>query len=97
MINILVTLEVKDFSLLAIFESKAVQLMNSHGGRIVRAFETQKNEDDTGQEIHLLEFPDIASFDAYRSNPALLEFAELRNKAIKSTTVVISTVQKEYS
>lgn len=34
MINVLVTLEVKNFSLLSDFESKAVHIMHSHCGRI---------------------------------------------------------------
>ena len=97
MINVLVTIEVNNFSLLSDFESKAVKIMHSHGGGMIRAFETKRNEDGTGQEIHLLEFPNITAFDEYRSNPLLLEYAELRSKAIESMVVVISTEQKEYS
>lgn len=97
MINILVTLEVKDFDSLAAFESKAVQVMQFHGGDIIRAFESQRNEDGSGQEIHLLEFPNIAAFDEYRSSSLLLEYTELRSKAIDSTVVVISSELKEYS
>jgi uncharacterized protein (DUF1330 family) len=96
MVNILVTLDVKDFSLLATFESKAVEIMRSHGGCIIRAFETKRNDDNSGQEIHLLEFPSMVAFDEYRSSSLLLEYAELRSKAIGATTVVISSEQKEY-
>lgn len=97
MINVLVTLEVKNFTLLSEFETKAVQFMHSHSGRIVKAFETKRNADNSGQEIHLLEFPSIDAFDAYRSNPILLQYAALRNEAIESTSVIISETNKEYS
>ncbi len=96
MINILVTLDVKDFDLLTTFENKAAEIMRSHGGDIIRAFETFRNEDGSGQEIHLLEFPNDAAFAAYRSDPQLLELAEIRNKAITSTNVVISSHVKTY-
>jgi len=96
MINILVTLEIKSFSLLADFEAKAVQVMRAHGGCIVRAFETVRNDDGSGQEIHLLEFPNINAFNEYRADSKLLEYAELRDSAIAETTVTISDKQKEY-
>jgi len=97
MIHVLVTMEVKDFTQLAAFESKAVQVMHYHGGVMVRAFEVKRYDDGTGQEVHLLEFPSLEAFDEYRSNPLLLEYAELRCKAIDSTVVVISSVSKDYS
>ena len=97
MINILVTLEVKSFKHLTAFETKAVQIMSVYGGRLISAFETVRNTDDSGQEIHLLEFPSLTAFDEYRLDPQLMASAELRNEAIASTEVVISSEQKEYS
>jgi uncharacterized protein (DUF1330 family) len=96
MINILVTLEVKNFARLADFEAKAVQVMHAHGGCIVRAFETVRNDDESGQEIHLLEFLSVGAFNEYRADSKLLEYAELRDSAIAETTVIISDKQKEY-
>lgn len=96
MINILVTLDVKSFSLLADFEAKAVQVMRAYGGCIVRAFETVRNDDDSGHEIHLLEFPNVGAFNEYRADSRLLEYAELRDSAIAETTVITSDKQKEY-
>lgn len=97
MINVLVTLEVKDFELLAVFEKQAVKIMRSYGGNLVRAFETTRNEDGSGQEVHLLEFPSDDAFAEYRSDSRLIEHAELRKKAIDSMVVVISGVLKEYT
>ncbi len=96
MINILVTLDVKDFDMLAIFESKAAIIMGSHGGTIIRAFEISRKDDKSGQEVHLLEFPSEAAFAEYRSDPRLLEHADLRLKAIESMTVMKSITLKNY-
>ena len=96
MINILVTLEVKNFDLLALFEIKAAEIMRAHGGHIISAFETIRNEDDSGQEIHLLEFPNDASFEEYRADVRHIEHAELRDKAIDTTSIVISRELKNY-
>ncbi len=96
MINILVTIEVKDFNLLSSFERKAVEIMRFHGGNIIRAFETHRNDDGSGQGIHLLEFPNDRAFSDYRANPQLLEHSDLREKAIKSTSVVQSIKLKNY-
>jgi len=96
-INVLVTLEVKDFELLAVFEKQAVKIMRSYGGNLVRAFETTRNEDGSGQEVHLFEFPSDDAFAEYRSDSRLIEHAELRKKAIDSMVVVISGVLKEYT
>ena len=96
MINILVTIEVNNFDLLATFERKAAEIMGLHGGEIVRAFETSREIDGSGQEVHLLEFPSEDAFMKYRSDFRLSEHAELREKAIKSMTVIQSSVLKSY-
>lgn len=96
MINILVTINVKNFELLADFERKAVKVMQLHGGCMVQAFETQRNKDGSGQEIHVLEFPCKASFSDYRSNPLLQEYSDLRKHAIDSIDFAISSAQKNY-
>lgn len=71
--------------------------MHLHGGRILSAFETVRNEDNSGQEIHLLEFPSDAAFADYRIDSRFAKHAELRNQAINSTTIVISSKLKNYA
>lgn len=97
MLDILVILDVKDFDLLAQFERKAVEIMCDYGGGIVKAFETSRCEDGTGQEVHLLEFPSEAAFAEYRTDSRLKKYAELRDRAIISTTIMASSMLKSYS
>jgi len=96
-INVLVSIEVKDFDALASFECKANNIMGAHGGKIASAFETKRNADGSGQEVHLLEFPDEKSFSEYRSDPRLEKLIDLRNQAIISISVTTSIKLKTYS
>jgi uncharacterized protein (DUF1330 family) len=96
-INILVTLDVKNFDSLTVFEKIAAEVMHVHGGRIISAFETVRNEDNSGQEVHLLEFPSDVAFADYRIDSRLTKHTELRNQAIDSTTIVISSKLKNYA
>lgn len=97
MINVLVTIEVKDFDSLTSFECKANEIMGTHGGKIASAFETKRNEDNSGQEVHLLEFPNEKSFSEYRSDPRLAKLIDLRNQAISSINVATSLKLKTYA
>jgi uncharacterized protein (DUF1330 family) len=97
MINILVTIKVKNFSLLTEFESIAAKVMHQHGGCIVRAFEIQRDKDGSGEEVHLLEFPNMSAFNNYRSDSLLEQYSDLRLRAIESTHVTISIRQKSYT
>ena len=97
MINVLVTIEVLDFDHLTTFESKAAEIMKDHGGQFISAFETLRNEDNTGREIHLLEFPSESAFVGYRSDERLKDLADLRAKAIQSMDVVKSDRLKKYA
>ncbi len=96
MINVLVTIEVKDFNSLTAFETEAVKIMSSYNARMITAFETQRNDDGTGQEVHLLEFPDELSFSNYRSDRRFNTLTDLREKAINSIEVISSRVLKLY-
>ncbi len=96
MLHVLVRLEVKDFGTLALFEQQAAQIMATYGGQIVAAFETERNADNSGKEVHLLTFPDAAAFDAYRTDPALRALSTLRSQAIADTKVDVSTSSKVY-
>ncbi|EPJ46612.1 MAG: hypothetical protein OFPII_19310 [Osedax symbiont Rs1] len=97
MINVLVIIEVKNFAALASFERIAVEIMRSHGGDMIKAFETSRGEGQSGREVHLLEFPSEQAFANYRADSRLLEHAELRDKAIQSTAVMQSSTFKYYA
>ena len=79
------------------FESAAAQIMRKHGGAIERrisfAAEPAHRQSGDGQpdEIHLVTFPDVASFERYRADPDLKPLAALRSRAISFTSVWLGT------
>lgn len=96
MIHVLVKLEVADFSALEQFESAAVSIMKNHGGDIVSAFEAERDSENSGVEIHLLQFPSKMKFEQYRADERLKPLAELREQAIRNSEITISNRMKSY-
>ena len=73
------------------FERKAVRLIQSHGGRILSAFNPRGHErSEIPDEVHLIEFPSDSAFQAYREDPALIALSAEREAAISATTVYVS-------
>jgi hypothetical protein len=52
-----------------------------------RSLEVKRAQDAPPDEIHIVTFPDVASFDRYRADPDLKNLATLRSRAIRATTV----------
>jgi len=96
MLNILVKLAVKDFELFETFEKQAALIMSKYDGRIISAFEIARNPDGSGEEIHILEFPNEDTFNRYRADADLAKLSELRQRAIADTEVQMSVRIKTY-
>jgi glyoxylase I family protein len=69
------------------YEQRAFAIAASHGGRLDRRIRCEASEDGP-DEVHLVSFPDAASFDRYRADPRLHALAELRSEAIRETTIL---------
>jgi uncharacterized protein (DUF1330 family) len=72
------------------FETAAEKLMQRYGGRLERriGFAPGSNADQPN-EVHIVTFPDDASFQRYRADGELQALAELRARAIRQTTTWI--------
>lgn len=93
--RLLVTLDVSDFELFEEFERKAKLIMHRYGGEILEAFETER-QGNSGQEIHLIEFPDELSFERYKNDTELNQYLELRKKAVSKTEIKYVGKSKNY-
>lgn len=96
MISIFVRLHVADFSAFEEFERSALKIAQRYGGRLISAFEV-KRSGNSGEEIHILEFPDQKNFDSYRLDPDLKKLSKLRAKAISKTEIEQSISVKHYN
>jgi len=96
MINIFVKLQVLSFDCLEPYERQANVIMKRYGGSIISAFEIIRNSDGSGEEVHIVQFPDEESFSQYRSDKELLQLVDLRDKAISNTEVRMFVHEKIY-
>ena len=70
------------------FESAAASIMRRYGGRIERRIGcTASANAEQPHEVHIVAFPDEASFARYRADADLQALADLRTGAIRHTTV----------
>lgn len=76
------------------YEHAAAHVMAMHGGEIERALVVDDGE--PVRELHIVRFPDEAAFDAYRNDPALAELADLRARAVITTTIRRATEGPRY-
>jgi len=99
MITIVALLTVRDVDAFDQFERQAATIMEAYGGRIDSAFRPNSSDMQTPtvDEIHVLKFPNLDSFDRYRNDDKLLTLATLREKAISQSTVYVSAIALDYS
>jgi uncharacterized protein (DUF1330 family) len=71
------------------FESTAFTIMNHHGGRVLSVTKNHHSNDGQPHETHTLQFPDVRAFETYKTDPALIALAPLRESCIAKTEVVI--------
>ena len=72
------------------FESHAAAVMKLHGGRIERTIVVAPDgESDVFKEIHVITFPDMHAFAAYKKDARLGEMAHLRAEAVVNTEVLV--------
>jgi uncharacterized protein (DUF1330 family) len=72
------------------FEASAARVVRRHGGRIERRVVLDPSASaaaDPPDEVHVVSFPDRASFDRYRGDPEIAALAALRDRAIRETVV----------
>jgi uncharacterized protein (DUF1330 family) len=70
------------------YESRAAVIMRRHGGAIARRISFSEPTDPSQpDEVHVVTFPDAASFERYRADPDLQALGSLRAAAIRRTVV----------
>jgi hypothetical protein len=70
------------------FEAQAFEIMQQHGAMPPEVRNPTPTGPDTPFEIHLLEFPSEAAFDAYRNDTRLRALAGLRDSCIERTRIM---------
>lgn len=98
MIQIIVLLEIENQTAFQEFETTAIRIMKKYDGQLLSAFTPCEKEstDYTTNEVHLLQFPDLVAFKCYRADKELESLQELRSRAIRKMTLLVSDKFKNY-
>lgn len=98
MIQIVVLLTIKDIDKFDDYGTKAVQIMAEHSGKLVSASKLDENEssDSDVHEVHILEFPSIELFHAYKGSQKIQSLSSLREQAIEKTSIYLSNEFRHY-
>jgi len=91
-VQAIVLLNINDMETMKKYREKAGEALAKHGGRVVSAGPVSivlEAAGDAPDVIALLEFPSVEKAQAWRNDPELANVHALRNKAGKSTIVII--------
>jgi hypothetical protein len=77
------------------FEHAAADVMATHGGRIDAAIRCDAYAGGPF-EVHLVSFPDVAAFDAYRADPRRVALGAQRERVIARTEVWRGAARRAY-
>ena len=78
------------------YEASAALIMARHGGAIERTVVVDDGSGDTLREVHVVDFPSAAAWDAYRADPALAALAADRAAAVVATEVLFGEPGPDY-
>jgi uncharacterized protein (DUF1330 family) len=74
------------------YEDTVLALMPRHGGRVVSRVRRLEGEDGP-LEVQLIDLPDEAALESYRTDPARVALAETHRSVIQRTEVIrVTTV-----
>lgn len=80
------------------FETEAARIMKKYGGHIERAIRptVSGQSGSSPHEIHIVSFPSLEQFEAYRGDPDLAKFTPLRQVAIARTEIITGEEGEPY-
>ena len=78
------------------FESQAIPILPEHGGILISAsFNANKSENEP-DEIHVIQFPSVEKFDAYKNDIRVINLASLKAKMIRKMDAYITNIFHQY-
>jgi uncharacterized protein (DUF1330 family) len=80
------------------FETEAARIMQKYGGCIQRVIRptVSVSQEPPPHEIHVVSFPSMERFEAYRKDDSLAKLAPLRQTAIARTAIIIGEAGEPY-
>jgi uncharacterized protein (DUF1330 family) len=69
------------------YEDQVLALLPDHGARVLQRVRTERSDTEQADEVHILEFPAAAAFDAYLADDRRAALTDARQRAIARTEV----------
>ena len=78
------------------FESQAIPILREHSGTLISATYKANKTECEPDEIHVIQFPNLESFEAYKFDERILNLSSLKSQMIRKMDVYISDTFVEY-
>ena len=78
------------------FESKVIPILREHKGNLISASYNENKTVSEPDEVHVIQFPSIENFEAYKSDVRVVELASLKSEMISKMDVFITNMFYEY-
>jgi len=78
------------------FESKVIPILREHKGNLLSASYNENKTEEEPDEVHVIQFPSIENFEAYKSDVRVVELASLKSEMISKMDVLMTNMFYEY-
>lgn len=78
------------------FEAKVIPILREHKGKLISASSNDNKTTNEPDEIHIIQFPSIEKFNAYKIDSRVIELSSLKNEMIKKVDIYITDSFYQY-
>lgn len=78
------------------FESKVIPILREHKGNLLSASYNENKTEEEPDEVHVIQFPSIENFEAYKRDVRVVELASLKSEMISKMDVLMTNMFYEY-
>ena len=79
------------------FEAKVIPILREHGGKLISASTNLSRAAGEPDEIHVIQFPSVTAFEAYKNDQRVVDLASFKKKMISKMEVHVTNSFHEYS
>lgn len=78
------------------FESQAIPILREHDGTLISASYNADKPDGEPDEIHVIQFPNVKNFEAYKMDCRIINLSSLKTKMIRKMDIYITNTFLKY-
>lgn len=78
------------------FESKVIPILREHGGTLISASSKQDHTSNEPDEIHVIQFPSMNEFNAYKNDARVITLRAEKEKMIQKMDLYMTNTFHSY-